>query len=71
VKLVSWNVSGIRAVIGKGFHDFLAEANADAVCLQETKAASEPDWRRIRRLCFQFPEEMPVSQDPVPTYSAV
>jgi len=41
VKLVSWNVNGIRSVLGKGFHDFLAVAKADIVCLQETKARPE------------------------------
>jgi exodeoxyribonuclease-3 len=41
MKLVSWNVNGIRAVLGKGFHDFLAHAGADIVCLQETKAKED------------------------------
>jgi exodeoxyribonuclease-3 len=41
VRLVSWNVNGIRAVLGKGFGDFLAKARADVVCLQETKARRE------------------------------
>jgi exodeoxyribonuclease III len=38
VKLVSWNVNGIRAALGRGFDAFLAQAGADVVCLQETKA---------------------------------
>lgn len=41
MKLVSWNVNGIRSVLGKGFHDFLAAADADIICLQETKAREE------------------------------
>ena len=41
MKFVSWNVNGIRSVLGKGFHDFLAEAQADIVCLQETKARED------------------------------
>lgn len=41
MKLVSWNVNGIRAVLNKGFHEFLATAQADIVCLQETKAREE------------------------------
>jgi exodeoxyribonuclease-3 len=41
MKLVSWNVNGIRAVLNKGFHDFLAKAQADIVCLQETKAKED------------------------------
>ena len=37
MKLISWNVNGLRAAIGKGFLDFFQEADADVVCLQETK----------------------------------
>lgn len=37
VKLVSWNVNGLRAVAGKGFAQIFDELNADCVCLQETK----------------------------------
>ena len=37
MKLVSWNVNGLRAVAGKGFADIFAELDADCVCLQETK----------------------------------
>lgn len=39
MKLYSWNVNGIRAVINKGaFQSFIAEHDPDIVCLQETKA---------------------------------
>ena len=37
IKLVSWNVNGLRAVAGKGFADIFVELDADFVCLQETK----------------------------------
>ena len=37
LKLVSWNVNGIRACLTKGFEDFFKEANADIFCIQETK----------------------------------
>lgn len=37
MKLVSWNVNGIRACSGKGFLDFFKEADADLFCIQETK----------------------------------
>lgn len=37
MKLISWNVNGIRACHGKGFLDFFNEADADIFCLQETK----------------------------------
>jgi exodeoxyribonuclease-3 len=38
VTIVSWNVNGVRAAVKKGLLDFIEESNADAVCLQETKA---------------------------------
>ncbi len=41
MKLVSWNVNGLRACLGKGFLDFCAGADADVICLQETKM--QPD----------------------------
>ena len=37
MKILCWNVNGIRAVMKKGFLDFLEEEGADALCLQETK----------------------------------
>ena len=37
LKLISWNVNGLRAVIGKGFTEIFEELNADIFCLQETK----------------------------------
>ncbi|MGY3765786.1 exodeoxyribonuclease III [Vagococcus vulneris] len=37
MKLISWNVNGLRAIVKKGFSDIIAELDADIVCLQETK----------------------------------
>ncbi|MDU5082186.1 exodeoxyribonuclease III [Tissierella sp. P1] len=37
MKLISWNVNGLRACVGKGFLDFFNEVNADIFCIQETK----------------------------------
>lgn len=37
LKMISWNVNGIRACVQKGFNDFFNEQNADIFCLQETK----------------------------------
>lgn len=37
MKLISWNVNGLRAALKKGFSDFFQEADADIFCLQETK----------------------------------
>ncbi len=41
MKLISWNVNGLRACLGKGFLDFAASADADVICLQETKLQPE------------------------------
>ena len=37
MRIVSWNVNGLRACINKGFYDFAAEIDADIICCQETK----------------------------------
>ncbi|MCI9545545.1 MAG: exodeoxyribonuclease III [Lachnospiraceae bacterium] len=37
MKLISWNVNGIRACLKKGFEDFFREADADIFCIQESK----------------------------------
>ena len=37
MKLISWNVNGLRACVQKGFLDFFHEADADIFCVQETK----------------------------------
>lgn len=41
MKIVSWNVNGLRSVLKKGFLDFVAEADADVLCLQEVRALPE------------------------------
>ena len=37
MKLISWNVNGLRGCVGKGFYESIAALDADVVCLQETK----------------------------------
>ena len=37
MKMISWNVNGLRAAMGKGFMDFFRQQEADIFCLQETK----------------------------------
>ena len=37
MKLISWNVNGIRACLKKGFEEFFKDINADIFCIQETK----------------------------------
>jgi exodeoxyribonuclease-3 len=47
MKLVSWNVNGIRAAMDKGFRDFVESDQPDILCLQETKAEPSQvdfDW---------------------------
>jgi exodeoxyribonuclease III len=41
MKLLSWNVNGIRAALDKGFGDFVSSEKPDILCLQETKARCE------------------------------
>ena len=41
MKLISWNVNGLRACVKKGFLDFFHEADADIFCVQETKLQAE------------------------------
>ncbi len=41
LKLISWNVNGIRAVAKKGFHEWFKNENPDILCIQETKAWEE------------------------------
>ena len=41
MKLISWNVNGLRACVGKGFFEFLQAEQPDMMCLQETKLQPE------------------------------
>ena len=41
MKIISYNVNGIRAAIKKGFLDWLQQANPDVICIQETKAQTD------------------------------
>lgn len=48
MKIVSWNVNGLRAVLNKGFLDFFNQIDADIFCIQETKMQKE-------QATFDFP----------------
>ncbi|MFF2480212.1 exodeoxyribonuclease III [Paenibacillus sp. NPDC058071] len=50
MKLVSWNVNGLRACVNKGFIDFFREVDADIFCVQETKLQEG-------QLCLEIGEE--------------
>ncbi len=41
MRLISWNVNGIRSVLKKGFLDYIAQQQPDVLCLQETRAWPE------------------------------
>ena len=48
MKLITWNVNGLRACMNKGFADFMQQADADIFCVQETKMQREQST-------FEFP----------------
>ena len=54
MKIISWNVNGIRAVIKKGFYDFIDEYKPDILCLQETKARPEQVDIKLNQYPYQF-----------------
>lgn len=54
MKLVSWNVNGLRAVIGKGFSEFFKEIDADVFCLQETKMQEEQIDNNIKNIFSDY-----------------
>ena len=67
VRLVSWNVNGLRSILQKGFLDFLQTCDADAVCVQEIKAKPE------QVAGVEWPEGWRVAWNPAqrPGYSGV
>ena len=52
MKLISWNVNGIRACLKKGFEDFFKSQDADIFCLQETKMQiiEGPETKEIQEI---------------------
>ncbi len=50
MKLISWNVNGIRAIMNKNFAQAVHEMNADVLCLQETKAQPEQVAEAIKSI---------------------
>ena len=54
MKFISWNVNGIRAVIKKGFYDFINKYNPDIVCIQETKARKEQVDLQLINYPYQY-----------------
>jgi len=54
MKIISWNVNGIRAVIKKGFYDFMNEYNPDIICIQETKAHKDQVNLELENYPYQY-----------------
>jgi len=54
MKIISWNVNGIRAIIKKGFYEFINEKNPDIICIQETKASPEQVKLKLPNYKYQF-----------------
>lgn len=54
MKIISWNVNGIRAILKKGFLDFLYKEDPDIICLQETKAHPEQVTIELNKHPYQF-----------------
>ena len=54
MKIISWNVNGIRAVIKKGFYDFVDEYQPDILCIQETKAHKEQVDLELSNYPYQY-----------------
>ena len=52
MKIISWNVNGIRAAAKKGLLDFINSEKPDYLCLQETKAHREQVEKEIQSLGF-------------------
>jgi exodeoxyribonuclease-3 len=50
IKLLSWNVNGLRAVFKKGFAPWVAKARPDILCLQETKARPEQVVKELENI---------------------
>ena len=54
MRLISWNVNGIRAVIKKGFYDFMEEFHPDIICIQETKAHKDQVNLELDKYPYKF-----------------
>lgn len=50
IKLVSWNVNGIRAIVQKNFFEDFKKINADILCLQETKAQNDQVQEALKEI---------------------
>ena len=54
MKLISWNVNGLRAAVNKGFDDFFNKENADIFCIQETKMQEDQLDENIKGIFKEY-----------------
>ena len=54
MKLISWNVNGLRAVINKGFKEFFDKIDADIFCIQETKMQENQIDDNIKKIVKEY-----------------
>ena len=54
MKLISWNVNGLRAVMNKGFKDFFEKIDADIFCIQETKMQENQVDDNIKEIVKEY-----------------
>ena len=54
MKIISWNVNGVRAIIKKGFLDFIKKENPEIICIQETKAHPEQVDLELKDYPFHY-----------------
>ena len=54
MKLISWNVNGLRAVINKGFKEFFDKIDADIFCIQETKMQENQIDDNIKEIVKEY-----------------
>ena len=56
MRIVTWNVNGLRAAMGKGFLEWVEAEQPDVVCLQEVRARPDQiDEAHLRRLEALYP----------------
>jgi len=54
MKIISWNVNGIRAVLKKGFLNFMDEYDPDIICIQETKAHRDQVELELEKYPYKY-----------------
>lgn len=68
MKLVSWNVNGLRACVTKGFMDYYNESQADIFCVQETKLQTGQIEMDLGEDVYQYWNYAVKKDTPAPPY---